>query len=167
MALDALEHDAYWAVFEKIDKCSSDDIEALSEALEQFGLLELSTIGVQAANRLRFLDYLDKIASNANAHEKEMHKSIENNLWVLGRKYASMSSNATLGKIIETYCGMRLRVPVQKSGQTFCCHKTMVNILLLEFKRPSHDITRGDIVRQRSIATICHRNYLRRRGWIL
>jgi Histidine kinase-, DNA gyrase B-, and HSP90-like ATPase len=72
VALDALEHDAYWAVFEKIDECSKKDIGALSEALEQFGLLELSTIGVQALNRRRFLDYLDKIAEYPDTHEKEM-----------------------------------------------------------------------------------------------
>ncbi len=146
VALDALEHDAYWAVFEKIDECSKKDIGALSEALEQFGLLELSTIGVQALNRRRFLDYLDKIADNPDTHEKEMHRSLENNLWVLGRKYSSMSSNATLRNIIQNYCDINFKGPrAGKRPDLLLSQDYGDSYLLLEFKRPSHSITRDDI----------------------
>ncbi|WP_426122778.1 ATP-binding protein [Pararhizobium sp. PWRC1-1] len=95
VALDAIEHDAYWAVLDRIGQSSHGDISSFAESLEQFGLVELSTIAAQTARRLQFLDYLDQLVNNQQTLEKDAHKALETNLWVLGRKYSTMSSNNT------------------------------------------------------------------------
>lgn len=146
VALDAMEQDAYWQVLEQIGRASHGDITEFAESLEQFGLLELSTIAAQANNRRRFLDYLDQLVSNPDTLEKQAHTAMASNLWILGRKYSMMSSNETLRTIVERYCHTKFTGPrhsqrpdlllSQDYGETY---------LLIEFKRPSHDISRDDI----------------------
>ncbi|MCP3055151.1 ATP-binding protein [Aurantimonas marianensis] len=146
VALDAMEHDAYWAVLERINASSQGDVGSFAESLEQFGLLELATIGVQATRRRQFLDYLDQLVENPATQEKLAHKALETNLWVLGRQYSTMGSNATLRNIIETYCGTSFKGSrASKRPDLLLAQDYGEAYLLIEFKRPSHDITRDDI----------------------
>ena len=101
VALDAMEHDAYWAVLQHIHDLSQGDVGAFAGALEEFGILELATIGTQASRRRQFLEHLDRLIQNDSTLEKDVHKYLEKNLWVLGRKYSLMSSNVTLRRVVE------------------------------------------------------------------
>lgn len=146
VALDAMEHDAYWAVLERIGTSSLGDVGSFAESLEQFGLVELSSIGTQATRRRQFLDYLDQLIGNAVTLEKDTHKAFETNLWVLGRKYSMMSSNATLKSVIETYCGSHFKGKRASNRPDLLLSQDYGDsYLLIEFKRPTHDITRDDI----------------------
>ena len=146
VALDAMEHDAYWAVLQSINDSQGADVSSFAEALEQFGLLELSSIGVQAANRRQFLDYLDQLVQKDETLEKDAHKALENNLWVFGRKYSMMASNVTLRNMIETYCNSTFSGNrAAKRPDLLLSQDYGESYLLIEFKRPSHSITRDDI----------------------
>ena len=104
VALDAMEHDAYWAVLESINTSSERDVSTFADSLEQFGLVELASVGVQASHRSKFLDFLEQLIRNPATLEKEAHKAFETNLWMLGRQYSLMASNVTLRTIVGTYC---------------------------------------------------------------
>ena len=82
VALDAMEHDAYWAVLQKIGDARGADVGSFAEALEEFGLLELSSIAVQASHRRQFLDYFDQLMNNSATLEKDAHRAFEKNLWM-------------------------------------------------------------------------------------
>lgn len=146
VAIDAMEHDAYWAVLENINTASHGDVSSFATSLEQFGLVELSGVGMQAVRRRKFLDYLDQLIQNPETHEQDAHKAFETNLWLLGRRYSLMSSNLTLKKVIEAHCNSKF------SGKRSAKRPDLLlsqdygdNYLLIEFKRPSHSITRDDI----------------------
>ncbi len=146
VALDAMEHDAYWAVLERIGLSSEGDVGSFAESLKQFGLVDLATIGAQASHRHQFLDSFDKLIGNKDTLEKNAHEALEANLWVLGRKYATMSSNATLRSIVETYCGEKYKgTRASKRPDLLLSQDYGDSYLLIEFKRPSHPITREDI----------------------
>jgi Histidine kinase-, DNA gyrase B-, and HSP90-like ATPase len=146
VALDAMEHDAYWVVLDRINASSQRDVSSFAESLEQFGLLELATIGEHASRRRQFLDYLDQLIGNPKTEEKETHKALETNLWLLGRQYSLMSSNVTLKKIVATYCdGIFKGSRAAKRPDLLLSQRYGDAYLLIEFKRPSHDITRDDI----------------------
>jgi Histidine kinase-, DNA gyrase B-, and HSP90-like ATPase len=146
VALDAMEHDAYWAVLESINESSHGDVHSFAKALEQFGLVELSSISLQAARRREFLDYFEKLVQNVDTLERDTHKALETNLWVLGRKYSLMSSNATLKSVIETYCDTKFfGSRASKRPDLLLSQDYGESYLLVEFKRPSHIITRDDI----------------------
>lgn len=146
VALDAMEHDAYWAVLERIGTLSQGDVTSFSEALEELGLIELASIGGQALRRREFLNQLDRLVQNPKTLEKEAHRAFETNLWLLGRQYSVMSSNSTLHKVIENYCNTSFKG--NRSGKRpdlLLSQDYGEKFLLIEFKRPSHNITRDDI----------------------
>ncbi|RWP12285.1 MAG: ATP-binding protein, partial [Mesorhizobium sp.] len=146
VALDAMEHDAYWAVLDRIGRLSKGDVGSFAESLEEFGLIELATIGAQASRRLEFLNFLDQLVQNSQTLEKDAHKAFETNLWLLGRKYSVMSSNSTLHKVIETYCNSAFKGSrAAKRPDLLLSQDYGDKYLLIEFKRPSHNITRDDI----------------------
>ncbi|WP_287330210.1 ATP-binding protein [Mesorhizobium sp.] len=146
VALDAMEHDAYWAVLDRIGRLSKGDVGSFAESLEEFGLIELATIGAQASRRLEFLNFLDQLVQNPQTLEKDAHKAFETNLWLLGRKYSVMSSNSTLHKVIETYCNSAFKGSrAAKRPDLLLSQDYGDKYLLIEFKRPSHNITRDDI----------------------
>lgn len=146
VALDAMEHDAYWAVLDRIGTLSCGDVGSFAESLEEFGLIELATIGAQASRRREFLNFLDQLVQNPQALEKDTHKAFETNLWLLGRKYSVMSSNSTLHKVIEAYCSTSFKGNrAAKRPDLLLSQDYGDKYLLIEFKRPSHNITRDDI----------------------
>lgn len=145
VALDAMEYDAYWIVLEQIGLSSYGDIDAFASSLENFGLLELSRIGLQAQHRLKFLDYLDQLIQDPRTLEAASHKALENNLWVFGRRYSIMSSNTTLRNIIENYCNESFKgTRASKRPDLLLSQDYGDTYLLIEFKRPSHPISRDD-----------------------
>jgi hypothetical protein len=104
LALDAMEQDAYWIILDQIGKLRKGDVSNFAASLQEFGLLELATIGTQARRRLEFLDFLDQLIGNRKTLEAEAHKAMEANLWILGRSYTMMSSNKTLRRMINGFC---------------------------------------------------------------
>jgi len=146
VALDAMEHDAYWAVLENINASSKGDVGQFAVSLEEFGLVQLSKIAEQAINRRKFLDYLDRLISNPATLEKDAHKAFETNLWMLGRQYSTMSSNATLRSIVGSYCdGEFSGTRSEKRPDLLLSQDYGDSLLLIEFKRPSHSINREDV----------------------
>lgn len=146
VALDAMEHDAYWAVLDRIGNLSKGDVSSFAESLEEFGLIEIATIGTQASRRREFLTFLDQLVQNPETLEKDAHKAFETNLWLLGRAHSMMSSNATLRTVIETYCdGSFKGSRATKRPDLLLSQDYGDRYLLIEFKRPSHSINRDDI----------------------
>lgn len=143
--LEAFEKDEYWVVLQTIQESKRSDVETFAEALETFGLLDMALMAKQAQRRLQFLDELDELSHNENTLEKTMHKALEKNLWVFGTEYSLMSSEKTLARIIEDYSTKNFSGPrANKRPDLFLVKDIARRQLLVEFKRPSHTLTRDD-----------------------
>jgi hypothetical protein len=143
--LDALEKDEYWQVLKHINDCKGADVETFASALEEFGLLDMVMMANQAQHRLQLLDNLDILIRNPDTLEQSVHKVIEKNIWILGYEYSLVTSNKTLKKTVEDHSNAKF------SGKRAAKRPDMLlgqNLrgghLLIEFKRPSKDITRDD-----------------------
>jgi hypothetical protein len=145
LVLDALEHDEYWAVCNELHDTDRADVLHLADALLEFGLCDLAFMGRQAKSRLDFLKSLDRLARSPDTLEKQMHKAIEKNLWVFGPQYSLMASNQQLGSIAEQ-CGESVTAhPTNKTRPDLLLSQdAFKNRLLVEFKRPSHEVGRDD-----------------------
>lgn len=138
LVLDAFERDEYWTVCRKIDEASTTDVVHFAQALDEFGLCDLAFMGQQAARRLEFLDSLDKLVSEPNTLEKQMHQALERNLWVFGSEYGLMSSNQTLQRIIREFTEKHYAGNDAKDRpDLLLAGNVMEKRLLVEFKRPS------------------------------
>lgn len=145
VVLDALEKDEYWVVIQRIDEAKDEDVEAFATALAEYGLMEVTLMAEQATRRLRVLDELDRLVAAPKTLESTMHKALELNLWVLGASYSVMSSNKTLARVIEDYTGKKFKgARAKKRPDLFLARDIYGRHLLIEFKRPSHVITRDD-----------------------
>jgi hypothetical protein len=143
--LEAFEKDEYWIVLKAIDDSRRSDVETFAEALETFGLLDMALIATQAQRRMQFLDELDDLSHQNETLEKTMHKALETNLWVFGAKYSLISSDKTLARVISDYTSKKYSGPRgNKRPDLFLGTDIIQNKLLIEFKRPSHTLSRDD-----------------------
>ena len=145
VVLDALEKDEYWSILQHIDESPSGDIEALAGALAEFGLVDMAQMANQAMSRLQLLDHLDGLVRNPATQEKTIHQIIEKNLWLLGMGYASIASNKTTAKTIQEYTDTKFSGKrAAKRPDLFLAQRLSGEYLLIEFKRPSDDISRDN-----------------------
>jgi hypothetical protein len=143
--LDAFDKDDYFEVMQHIDDAKDNDVGQFAEALSEFGLLEMTLITRQARNRKQFLDYVDRLADNEHTLEKDIHKTLENASWVFGNEYSLMSSNEGLRGTIDKFCTKEYSGNNASKRPDLLLSQDIANkYLLVEFKRPSHTITRDD-----------------------
>lgn len=146
VVLEALERDEYWQVIDEIDRAKHEHVTAFAEALHTFGLLELSMIAQQAKRRVTVLEQIDELIRDPTTHELAVHRALGTNLWIFGPDFALMSSNQTLASMLEKYTGTKF------SGERAARRPDLLLLsrfdekyVLMEFKRPSHRISRNDI----------------------
>lgn len=145
VVLDALERDEYWQVLHKIDQARHRDVETFADALGNFGLVEIAMMAQQTTNRMLFLDHLESLIRNKDTHEMTVHKALENSLWALGEEYSLLTSNKTLAKTIEDHLNKKYKGDrAQKRPDLLLANLSRDKMLLIEFKRPSHTLTRDD-----------------------
>ena len=143
--IDAFEKGHYWAVLENIDQADDHHIEKLADAFNEFGLYEITMMTHQASAKAKFLDKLQTLIDSPETLEATVHQALANNLWVLGYEYSHFISNQSLKKACENLCDRiykgdnASKRPDLYLGMAFNRER-----LLIEFKRPSHTLTRND-----------------------
>ncbi|WP_312724080.1 ATP-binding protein [Stutzerimonas nitrititolerans] len=143
--LDALERTDYRAILDYIHEAEHSDIAKLAEALSEFGLAEIAIVGEQAKSRLEFLDRLEELCRNADTEESAVHSALEKSLWVFGVKYSAFSSNKTLRRQVEEYLGKKFTGKRSNKRPDLLLSVNYANeYLLIEFKRPSHNLKYKD-----------------------
>lgn len=95
--------------------------------------------------RLAFLNHFEELCDNGNTLESEVHKSLENNLWILGAQYSIFSSNITLKKQIKKYLDQEYSGDrADKRPDLILNENFYSEYLLIEFKRPKHPLSFQD-----------------------
>jgi hypothetical protein len=145
VVLEALERDEYWNVVNALHHSEPADVEKFAEALAVFGLMELALVARQTKNRQELLDKLDLLIATPATLEKHVHLVIEQNLWVLGSRYALLTSNKTLGRTIEEYTNEKFKgANAKKRPDLLLLNRVDGKHLLIEFKRPKKELDRDD-----------------------
>lgn len=103
LMLEVFETDAYWVVLKSIDAATRADVTRLAAALDELGLVDVAVVAQQARHRLAFLDEFDRLLSNPGTLEAQVHRAVENNLWLLGNGYRIVASNKSLAKLIANF----------------------------------------------------------------
>lgn len=145
VVLDTLEKDEYYEVLLHIEESSDKQIVEFANALSEFGIVELSVIGVQAKNRNKFLDFFERLILNDKASEADVHKSLKKNLWLLNEKFSLMASNVSLNKICKEYLDKKFPGKRKsKRPDLVLCQDYKDDILLIELKEPNKVIGRDE-----------------------
>jgi len=145
VVLDALEYEPYWQVIQKLDNAKIGEVEALADALIEFGIADLSVVGRQAQYRNRVLDDFQRLIDNPKTVEADVHRVLEANLWLLDIHGKLISSNETLKMVIETYLDGKYKGDrAKKRPDLLIAHDMADNTTIVELKRPNHTIDRND-----------------------
>ena len=145
LMLEAFETDVYWLVLKNINDATRADVTKLAEVLDEFGIVDIAMVAQQGKHRLEFLDEFDRLITNPATLEVDVHRAVERNLWLLGPGYRLVSSNKSLANLLATWMKVEFRgVDAQKRPDLFLAAMNQQTYLLIEFKRPSHVITRDD-----------------------
>ena len=157
--LNAIELNDYRVVLEHINDAKRSEVSRFSEALEEFGIIELAMVAEQARSRLRFLDYLEGMCGRKETLEVHVHKAIEKNLWIFGAEYSLFSSNETLRRQVEVYLnGKYVGDRADKRPDLFLTENINGERLLIEFKRPNHSLRFEDYQQATAYRNDFHQN---------
>ncbi|PCH75948.1 MAG: hypothetical protein COB98_07680 [Flavobacteriaceae bacterium] len=141
--VSAMEKDHYWDIISNIQKTENHDIEKFANALNDFGLLEMSIITSQTLNRLKYLDELVVLVDNPKSLEKDIHKALELNTWVLGDDYNVLISDASLESAIHKVLNKKYKGDNPKNRPDLLLgRKVSRELVLIEFKRPNFTLNR-------------------------
>ncbi len=145
VVLDALEYEPYWQVIQKLDNAKLGEVEALADALIEFGIADLSVVGRQAQYRNRVLDDFQRLIDNPKTLEADVHRVLEANLWLLDIHGKLISSNEALKTVVETYLDGKYKGDrAKKRPDLLIAHDMADNTTVIELKRPNHNIDRDD-----------------------
>ncbi len=145
LLLEALERTDYRLLLEHIADTPSHDIAALADTLNDFTLVEMAVLGEQVKARKSFLDNLERLSSDPKTLEMNVHKALQNALWVFGAEYSLFSSNTTLQKQVEDYLQLKYKSQMSDRRPDLLLNEDLYgNYLLIEFKRPSHSLDHQD-----------------------
>jgi len=141
VTFDAFEVDDYWEVIKAIDASTNADVATVASVLADFGLVDMAVTAQQAQRRIRVLDSLSVLADDSATLEKQVHAVVEANPWILGNEYNVLRSNQTLKNTL----GDLVDKPSEdERPDLFLGSLPGGRHVLVEFKRPSHPISRDD-----------------------
>jgi small GTP-binding protein len=117
----------------------------INDLLDGFEENESSTIALNINKRWTILDNLEDLTFNPKTREADVHKILENNLWILGTEYSKFASNVTLKRIVEEYLGKKYEGDNgEKRPDLLLTQDMNGGYLLIELKRPEHMLNIDD-----------------------
>lgn len=138
------ETESMLQILEKLNKADSRDIEDLSNLLEEWGIYEITALSTLIKSRLEVIKKVSEMINDSATKEfPDMHKILENNLWILDDNYKLYSSNQQLRKILQKELLTKFKESKEKRPDLIC-KSLLNNYLVIELKRPSYKIRLED-----------------------
>jgi hypothetical protein len=146
IVLNAFEIDAYWVLVSRIDEMPHDDVVALADLLEQWGLSEVTVVVERAYQRLRIVEAFEDLIRDPSTLElSQVHRALRDNAWLLGDQYELLKSNRTLRRIVQELSGGSYSGDRGSDRPDLILVNLQDRYLLVELKRPSYTLDRNDV----------------------
>jgi len=106
---------------------------------------DLSTIFSNIYGRIKILDDLEDLIRDESTYEKEIHRILEVNLWLLGTEYSRLASDEQLKRVVEDHLGKKYKGENPgKRPDLLLFEDINRSYLLIELKRPSYTLRLKD-----------------------
>lgn len=123
-------------------------IEDLSDLLNQWTLRQITAISSEVKHRLETIDIFNKSILNDKTYEirgnGSVHRILENAMWIIDERYWLMHSNETLRTIVGDQI-VKTNKSLKGKRPDFVCGTVGNKMIIVEIKRPSHDLTTKDL----------------------
>lgn len=145
-------------------------VKNLLRLLEEYTLPQIASVASIITDRLQKLNIFEVQIQNENAYEikgkNSIHSQLANALWLLDDSYWLLHSNEPLANFLNK------KYPTsenEKLRPDFICANNKADLVIVELKRPSHEINTDDIVQLQNylVAVDEYGKYTDKRGFII
>lgn len=146
VVLQAFSRDEYAAILEEVYDADPMDVMGVAKLLEKWGLYEVRGLLERAQRRQQVLDTFDQLVADPATLELEgVHKSLKDNLWLLGDSYELLTSNQTLRRAVQVLGGVKYDGDRGRERPDLILGDQPDRMVLVELKRPSERVDHKNI----------------------
>lgn len=145
LILRASENADMYTILNELEKTENTDISGLSKVLSHWGFGEIIHSSSMIQHRLKILTHFNKIINNKKTLElQELHRVLENNVWIIDDKYSLFTSNQSLStiakKLGKEYIGGKSR-----NRPDLILKRDRNDIILIELKAPNVQVKMAEV----------------------
>jgi hypothetical protein len=136
------------AIIKKFEGQSTSSLASLSEVLKEWSVKQVVDVTKEVKRRLAEIDlFMERIQDDSTYEIKgddSIHRILERSMWLIDEKYWIIQSN----KQLRTFIGKELAKKdkkYEKQRPDFACGTFSGKLIIIEIKRPSHDLTVDDL----------------------
>ena len=132
-----------------LKKEGATNIKHLDEVLTDWSLTQVTSVVRETRRRLATIELLRQSLNNQKTFELKgdtsIHSILEQDLWLLDESYWIIQSNRTLKAFIGDRLAEKDQRKYGRKRPDFVCGSLGERLILVELKRPSHDLTKSDL----------------------
>lgn len=144
--------DSFLSLLENISGEDERTYDELADLFEEWHALQVTSTSSVLMRRLQFLETFEDMIHNDDVYEirsdQSIHRSLENNLWLLDENYWLMQSDRSLRRFVQDEMGQELEDEDENEANRrpdFVCATHDDHLVIAEIKRPSHTLQRDDV----------------------
>ncbi len=140
LILRASENADMYTILNELEKTENTDINGLSKVLSHWGFGEIVHATSMIQHRLKILTHFSKIINDKNTLElQELHRVLENNIWIIDDKYSLFTSNQSLNTIAKKL-GKEYAGEYPRKRPDLILKRDRNDIILIELKAPNVEV---------------------------
>lgn len=137
-------------------------VEDLGNLLKTWSLKQITSISHQVIDRLETLNlFKERILDDTTYEirgENSIHRILERAMWIIDERYWLMHSNETLRNIVSKELTAKEKLS-EKQRPDFVCGSVGNKLIIIELKRPSHELKVEDLNQLENYLSIIESNY--------
>jgi hypothetical protein len=141
LLMDSFEKSDYWLVMQHMEASRAGEVSEMANAFSEFGMLDIALMGQQSGYRLAMIDDLEKIIFNPETTPQLLHKTLANNLWILGNSYSLVSTRSDLHEVTQMYIGRKFtNGHAAHAPNLLLLQDFQKRFILIDLKKPDHTL---------------------------
>lgn len=153
--------EAFLSVIKKLPKQKQRALEDLDDLLKSWELHVITNVSQQVRYRLDMIDLFEERINDPKTLEitgdNSIHRILERAMWLVDEKYWLMISNKTIRKYIGDALSKKDKKKYGKKRPDFVCGTVGDTLVILELKRPSHELTVDDLNQLETYVTLAEK----------
>jgi hypothetical protein len=134
-------------IIDELPKQGKRAIEDLADLLKQWTLRQITAISSEVKHRIETINIFEKAILDDKTYEirgdGSVHRILENAMWIIDERYWLLHSNQTLRTIVGDKI-LEKNKKLKSKRPDFVCGTIGNKTILVELKRPAHELTSSD-----------------------
>lgn len=149
---------AFLSVVGKLPQQGQRALEDLEFLLEGWSLQQITSVAQQVQARIETIELFKKQIKDKRTYEirgdKSIHRILERAMWLIDERYWLLQSNSTLRSLIGEEMSKKDKKKYGKKRPDFACGTVGGKLVVVELKRPSHELKIYDLDQLETYLTI-------------